>query len=244
LGWPWWTYNFSSDQKALDALPEALDLNTIDPDLSAFSAHGGKLIMWVGWEDPQIFVWDTVNFYDYMIHQNAANAADRKALEIADENPEYPYHDKGSRASERNGPSAELATTVESPTTGDSLSTPLAAYTRALTNTEQFAKLYMASGVNHCGGGPGAQSFVSAPGDSGELTQALINWVESDVPPGSIEIAKQVNNSSTGATQFTTLLCPWPRSLAYKGTGNLLNSGSYSCVMPDLATITRGGAHF
>src|SRR6266853_3159665 len=57
---------------------------------AAFAAHGGKLVMWAGWEDPQIFVWDTVNFFEYMIHQNA-NITDRKLIDINYENPEYPY---------------------------------------------------------------------------------------------------------------------------------------------------------
>jgi feruloyl esterase len=235
-------YNFASDQTALDALPEALAINVINPNLSAFAAHGGKLIMWVGWEDPQIFVWDTVNFYDYMIHQNAASAADRKLLKTNDANPEYPYHDPGSRISETTEYYGNASVNLAE--TSDSSGTALASYTRALTNTEQFAKLYMASGVNHCGGGPGAQSFVTSPGDSGELTQALIDWVEKDVTPGSIPIAKQVDNSSTGAIQFTTLLCPWPTSLTYSGSGNLLKAINYTCVMPDLATIVRGGAHY
>ena len=111
-----------------------------------------------------------------------------------------------------------------------------AAYTRALTKTNQFAKLYMASGVNHCGGGPGAQSFVTN-GNQGELTQALRNWVENDVAPGSIQISKQTGNSATGATQFTTLMWPYPTTLTYSGSGDVLSATSYSCVMPDLATI-------
>ena len=49
LSWPWQTYNFDSDQAALDALPMSTALRTIDPDLSAFAAHGGKLVPELGW---------------------------------------------------------------------------------------------------------------------------------------------------------------------------------------------------
>lgn len=233
LNWPWQTYNFDSDQTALDSLPEAKALETINPDLRAFAAHGGKLIMWVGWEDPQIFVWDTVNFFDYVVHHNAANSIDRELLDINDKNPEYPYYgDYDDDGKKPESPYMNRTEAVDPATSAASQ----AAYTRALTRTDQVAKLYMASGVNHCGGGPGAQSFVTN-GNQGELTQALRDWVENDVAPGSIQISKQANNSATGAVQFTTLMCPYPTTLTYSGSGDLLSASSYSCVMPDLATI-------
>ncbi len=215
LSWPWQTYNFDSDQAALDALPMATALRTIDPDISAFAAHGGKLMMWVGWEDPQIFVWDTVNFFEYMIRQNAANATDGKLIDINYENPEYPY---GNTDFAFGNPAIRSYYSAASQ----------AAHARAVAATNQFAKLYMASGVDHCGGGPGAQSFVENP-NYGELTQALVNWVENGVPPGDIPITKRANNSPTGAVQFTTLLCSYPASLTYLGSGDLLSASNYVC---------------
>jgi feruloyl esterase len=236
LNWPWQSYNFDSDQTALDALPEAQGIETINPDLSAFRAHGGKLIMWAGWEDPQIFLWDTVNFYDYMIHHNALSSRDRELLDMVDRNPEYPYRDESpGQADHGEHGQEELSALGE----GERRALGLMAYERALARTEQVAKLYMAPGLNHCGGGPGAQSFVTN-GNQGELTQALRKWVEKGVSPGAIQISKQQNNSPTGATQFTTLLCPYPKTLAYNGTGNLLNASSYHCATPNLATINGG----
>ena len=216
LNWPWQSYDFDADQAALDASPMAAALDTINPDLSPFAAHGGKLIMWVGWEDPQIFVWDTVNFFEYMIRYNALNPVDAKLMDIRYENPEYPYGNTTEYEFVNPAIRSYYAATSQ------------AAYNRALAATNQFATLYMASGVNHCGGGPGAQDFVTK-GNNGELTQALLNWVENGVAPGSIPIAKQANNSATGAVQFTTLLCPYPTSLTYSGSGDLLSASSYSC---------------
>lgn len=216
LSWPWQTYNFDSDQAALDALPMATALRTIDPDLSPFAAHGGKLLMWAGWEDPQIFVWDTVNFFEYMIQQNAVNATDRKLMDIGYENPEYPY-----------GNTTQYSTVNPSIRSYYS-SASQDAHARAVAATNQFAKLYMASGVNHCGGGPGATSFVQNA-NYGELTQALVNWVENGVAPGDITVTKRANNSATGAVQFTTLLCSYPKSLTYVGSGDLLSASNYVC---------------
>ena len=215
LNWPWQSYNFNTDQAALDAMPMASALATIDPDLSPFAAHGGKLLMWAGWEDPQIFVWDTVNFFEYMIHQNA-NQADRKLIDINYENPEYPYGN------------TTLYSTVSPSLRSHFTAASQEAYARAVAATNQFAKLYMASGVNHCGGGPGATSFVQSP-NYGELTQALVNWVENGVPPGDITVTKRANNSATGAVLFTSLLCSYPTSLTYLGSGDLLSASSYAC---------------
>ena len=69
------------------------------------------------------------------------------------------------------------------------------------------------------------------------MTQALRNWVENGVAPGAIQISKQQNDSATGATLFTTLMCAYPRTLTYAGSGDLLSASSYSCVVPNLATI-------
>jgi hypothetical protein len=172
--------------------------------------------MWVGWEDPQIFVWDTVNYFEYMIRQNAANPTDAKLMDINYENPEYPYGNK------------TVYETVTPALRSHFTAASQEAYGRSLAATNQFAKLYMAQGVNHCGGGPGAQSFVANP-NYGELTQALENWVEHGVAPESIPVAKQANNSATGAVQFTTLLCSYPKSLTYVGSGDLLSASSYVC---------------
>lgn len=41
----------------------AADLDSIDPDLSRFAAHGGKLILYHGWNDPAIPPGSTVAYY-------------------------------------------------------------------------------------------------------------------------------------------------------------------------------------
>jgi hypothetical protein len=41
----------------------AADLDATNPDLSRFEAHGGKLILYHGWNDPAISPWNTVAYY-------------------------------------------------------------------------------------------------------------------------------------------------------------------------------------
>jgi feruloyl esterase len=59
-------FSFAHDPARLDA-KLALPLNAGNPDLSAFRAHGGKLILFHGWADPLIAPMSTVHFYQQII---------------------------------------------------------------------------------------------------------------------------------------------------------------------------------
>ena len=45
----------------------AAALDAVNPDLSAFRSHGGKLILFHGWNDPAILAANTVNYYEEVI---------------------------------------------------------------------------------------------------------------------------------------------------------------------------------
>src|SRR5579862_695325 len=51
-------------------------LNATDPDLSAFRKHGGKLILYHGWNDPAIPAVNTVNYYEDVIAKMGQTEAD------------------------------------------------------------------------------------------------------------------------------------------------------------------------
>lgn len=80
------------------------------------------------------------------------------------------------------------------------------------------SRLYIASGVNHCGGGPGADTF--------DLLTPTIAWVEKGADPGT-PTASKVNSS--GETLLTRPLCQFPTYPKYTGTGDLNSAGSYQC---------------
>jgi hypothetical protein len=72
----------SKDAKIDDAVKAADEklasvLNSTDPYMSAFRNHGGKLIIYHGWDDPAIPALSTVNYYEILLHvmgkQNAAS---------------------------------------------------------------------------------------------------------------------------------------------------------------------------
>jgi feruloyl esterase len=60
--------------KALDDA-YAHDLNAMDPDLSAFAGHGGKLIMYHGWADGIISPLGSVDYYEHITAQGQNRAA-------------------------------------------------------------------------------------------------------------------------------------------------------------------------
>jgi len=81
--------------------------------------------------------------------------------------------------------------------------------------TASFVRLYMAPGVQHCGGGPGPGNFI------GNMETALEQWVENGKAPDTI-IAK--------GAERTRPLCPYPQVARYKGSGSIDDAANFSCV--------------
>ena len=53
----------------------------MDPDLGRFRAHGGKLIMFMGWADPVASSYEIINYYDSIVARGAGNT---EAAHLAD----------------------------------------------------------------------------------------------------------------------------------------------------------------
>ena len=80
------------------------------------------------------------------------------------------------------------------------------------------SRLYIAAGVNHCGGGPGADRF--------DLLTPMMAWVEKGTVPGT-PIATKVNGTTAA---FTRPLCVNPLIPRYRGTGDVNSADSYTCA--------------
>jgi hypothetical protein len=99
---------------------------------------------------------------------------------------------------------------------------------------DAFARLYLVPGMQHCGDGPGPNSF----GQSGEgpmdprrnVMAALEQWVEKGNAPAAIVATKYVNDEPAKGVQSTRPLCPYPQSARYKGPGDPKDAASFSCV--------------
>jgi hypothetical protein len=94
-----------------------------------------------------------------------------------------------------------------------------------------FVRLYMVPGMEHCGGGAGANSFGQqgvAKGDpEHNIDAALEAWVEQGKAPASIVASK---TDEKGAKVRTHPLCPYPQVAKYNGTGSTDEAANFSCA--------------
>jgi feruloyl esterase len=86
-------------------------------------------------------------------------------------------------------------------------------------------RLYVAPGVNHCHGGPGA--------DQADLLWALDQWVTKGIAPSTL-VAKKLDAS--GAVAFSRPLCSYPAYPRYTGPPSdpaaAKQAASYTCTSP------------
>lgn len=174
-----WSYKSFTLESGLKTAKEktAAALDAINPDLTAFRAHGGKLILYHGWDDPAIPALNTVNYYGQV--------------------------------------QAKLGRT----------------------GTDSFVRLYMVPGMQHCGGGPGPDTFGQSGGWMAQDPQhnariSLENWVEQDTAPDTLIASKTNPGTSEGSPTMTRPLCPYPQFAKYKGTGDPNKAESFMCANP------------
>jgi hypothetical protein len=114
-------------------------------------------------------------------------------------------------------------------------------------NVDKFARLFMAPGVGHCGGGAGANAFgndasgaLPVPSDpQHDIFQALIHWVEYGIAPDRVIATKFVNDNVASGVAFTRPLCVFPKLAAYKGTGSPADAANWACVKGVVNDATR-----
>ena len=104
--------------------------------------------------------------------------------------------------------------------------------------TDSFMRLYMVPGMQHCGGGPGPDSFgqagnAPAPADpEHNLQLALERWVEKGIAPDKIIATKYTREPNAPARpQMTRPVCPYPQIAQYNGTGNPNDAASFACAV-------------
>ncbi|MGB6877768.1 MAG: tannase/feruloyl esterase family alpha/beta hydrolase [Candidatus Acidiferrales bacterium] len=148
--------------------------NSTNPNLRAFQARGGKLILYHGWSDSAISPLNTINYYNSVLTAMGRQQA------------------------------------------------------------ESLIRLYMVPGMQHCGDGPGPDSFGALAAlnadPSHSIFSSLEQWVEKGVPPGTIIATKYATASgSPPVVEMIRPLCPYPEVAQYKGTGDIHEAASFVC---------------
>jgi feruloyl esterase len=97
-----------------------------------------------------------------------------------------------------------------------------------------FYRLFMAPGMAHCGGGPGANAFgngVNGPVVDAhhDVLKALEQWVEGGVAPREIIATKYVGDDPLAGIAFQRPLCVFPRVAHYNGSGDPTSASSFTC---------------
>jgi feruloyl esterase len=87
---------------------------------------------------------------------------------------------------------------------------------------QQNARLFIAPGMQHCGGGHGPNSF--------DTLTALENWVENGVAPDSLLATHFVNKNRALPADRTMPLCAFPVEATYKGSGNVNDAANWTCT--------------
>jgi feruloyl esterase len=103
----------------------------------------------------------------------------------------------------------------------------LAAQGGGYRETQEKVRLFMLPNTQHCGGGPGPNTFDS-------LT-AIENWVEQGVAPESLV----ASHSTSGVVDRTMPLCRFPEKARYVG-GNVNDAASWTCGSRDRSLLKVG----
>ena len=156
--WDYLTLDFDRDVALADKTDHGL-LNATDPNLKPFFAHGGKLLMYHGWNDQLITPLNSVNYYNSVVKASGG---------AAKVNDSY--------------------------------------------------RLFMAPGMNHCGGGDGPSRI--------DAVAAIDDWVSQGKAPDTM-LAEHLTANKVDRSRP---LCPYPQVAKYKGTGSADEAANFDCT--------------
>ena len=158
------------------------------------------------------------NWYDYDFLANAAIVQARADLiDVTDPNM-VPFKSTGGKLMLWNGASDPA---VPAQGTIDYYSKVVTAV-GGQAAADGFARMYLAPGVLHCGGGTGADRTDA-------MLPALDAWVTQGTAPGSLSASRL---DATGATVLSRPLCPYPNYARYNGTGDMNSAANFTCAAP------------
>ena len=81
-------------------------------------------------------------------------------------------------------------------------------------------RLFMAPGMNHCGGGDGPNKF--------DMLTSLEAWRERGTAPDAVV----ASHATDGKVDRTRPLCPYPEVARYRGSGSTDEAANFACARP------------
>ena len=90
----------------------------------------------------------------------------------------------------------------------------------SLERTQDFFRLFMVPGMQHCSGGPGPNTF--------DMLTALENWVEKGQAPERVV----ASHLTAGVVDRTRPLCVYPKVAVYDGSGSTDDEANFKCRAP------------
>ena len=79
--WDWKTFNFDGDVERGDR-PENLIMNATNPNMKAFFSHGGKLLLYHGWSDPNVPTLNTIKYYRSVVETMGGEPAAMNSVRL------------------------------------------------------------------------------------------------------------------------------------------------------------------
>ena len=107
--------------------------------------------------------------------------------------------------------------------------------------TQNYFRLFMVPGMNHCSGGPGPNVFGNEysgtfvinepPTDDANhhAVQTLVAWVERGRVPERIIATKYTNDTPSAGIAMQRPICPYPEVPHYRGKGSTTVASSFIC---------------
>jgi hypothetical protein len=99
-----------------------------------------------------------------------------------------------------------------------------------------FIRLFMVPGMQHCGAGPGPNTFGAFVSNTQsdpqhDMTLALERWVEEGAAPDQIIASKRQGLDPKSAIVRARPLCAYPQVARYKGSGSTDDPANFVCTM-------------
>ncbi|KAF7340905.1 Carboxylic ester hydrolase [Mycena sanguinolenta] len=102
---------------------------------------------------------------------------------------------------------------------------------------DEFYRFFRISGMEHCGGGPGAtfignvENAVASLDPNQNVLTAMVRWIEEGIAPDTITGTAFINQTKALGVDFQRAHCRYPFHNVFTGKGDVKDPTSWECVL-------------